>query len=87
MMGIVESHIIHLHKMSFIIIPLPKLSYKTNTSSRMPIFTKTMNQIGSCVYIRYNENMYKKHATHKSFNLDNENRFKITPVFKNSFEQ
>ena len=41
---------------------LPKLSYKTNTPSEMPIVTKTMNQIGPCVYTRYNEKMYKKHV-------------------------
>ena len=35
-------------------------TYKTNTPSGMPIFTKTMNQIGPYVYTRYNENMYKK---------------------------
>ena len=44
---------------------LPKLSYKTNTLSEMPIVTKTMNQIGPCVYISYNENVYHKRRTHK----------------------
>ena len=65
------------------IISLPKLSYKTNTLSGMSIVTKTMNQIGPCVYTRYNENMYKKHTTHKSLNSDNENSFSITLVLKN----
>ena len=44
------------------IISLPKLSFKTNTPSGMPIVIKTMNQISPCVYTRYNENMYKKHV-------------------------
>ena len=43
-------------------ISLPKLSYKTNTPSGMSIVTKTMNQIGPCVYTRYNESMYKKNV-------------------------
>ena len=52
----------------------------------MPIVTKTMNQIGPCVYTRYNENMYKKHTTHKSLNSYNEYNFQITHVLKNSCE-
>ena len=63
MTGIVESHIIYLQKnVIHKIISLPKLSYKTNIPSEMPIVTKTMNQKGPCVYTRYNENMYKKHV-------------------------
>ena len=58
-MRIVESHINYLHNVIHKIISLPKLSYKTNLSSGMPIVTKIMNQIGPCVYTRYNENMYK----------------------------
>ena len=62
MTGIVESHYLPTQNVIHKIISLPKLSYKTNTPSGMSIVTKTMNQIGPCVYTRYNENMYKKHV-------------------------